>query len=177
MIGIRNAHVPGDIEVIRQLWTEHLTLGNNELESQYGFRLPVQEAVEADIADLGKYLPPDGRLILAWKGDQPAGIGCMKRLGPTTAEFKRMFVRPPFRGLGIGRAILERLRDACRDEGYTAVRLDSARFMTSAHALYRSVGFVEIPPYPETEIPEPYRQHWVFMERQVTTAWTPVQPR
>jgi GNAT superfamily N-acetyltransferase len=175
MIGIRNARVPEDLEVIRDLWTEYLTRGNDELESRYGVRMPVQETVEADLASVGKYLPPDGRLILAWKGTAPAGIGCMKRLGPTTAELKRMYVRPALRGLGIGRAILERLRDACRDEGYTSVRLDSARFMTSAHALYRSVGFVEIPAYPETEIPEAYRQHWVFMERQVTTAWTPVR--
>lgn len=173
MIGIRNARLPQDLDVIRTLWTEYLTWGSDELEARHGFRMPVQETVEADLASLEKYQPPDGRLILAWKADEPAGVACMRRIGPTTAELKRMYVRPAMRGLGLGRAMLERLRDAVRDAGYTEVRLDSADFMTAAHALYHSVGFVDIGPYPESEIPEAYRKHWVFMEKRITSGLNP----
>jgi len=60
--------------------------------------------------------------------------------------------------------MLEQLIDAARRIGYRRVRLDSPDFMTPAHKLYRSCGCAEIDAYPESEIPDPYRQHWIFME-------------
>ena len=58
-----------------------------------------------------------------------------------------MYVRPSSRGLGVGRAILQRLIDDARALGYRTIRLDSARFMHEAHALYRRFGFVPGSPY------------------------------
>jgi hypothetical protein len=52
--------------------------------------------------------------------------------------------------------------------GYPRIRLDSADFMTGAHGLYRSGGFVDIDPYPGSEIPDRYKPYWVFMERTLT---------
>jgi len=74
-----------------------------------------------------------------------AGGGVIERLtGPAaTAEIKRMYVRPGARRTGVGRAILERLLADARVEGYRFVRLETLRFMVEAHALYRSVGFVD----------------------------------
>jgi hypothetical protein len=70
-----------------------------------------------------------------------------------------------------------RLRDASEmppeeaDEsqltGYKRVRLDSPDFMTAAHSLYRASGFKDIGPYPESEIPDEYKPHWIFMERNL----------
>jgi hypothetical protein len=64
--------------------------------------------------------------------------------------------------------MLEDLLEAARECGYRRVRLDSPDLMTAAHALYRSVGFAEIDPYPETEAPEQYREHRIFMELSLT---------
>ena len=147
------------------MWLEYLTWGNDGLESRYGFRLPVREAVEHDLATTAKFQPPDGRLLLAFEGDVAVGTACMRRIGPDTAEIKRMYVQPPHRGAGVGRALLDQLIAAARRAGYERVRLDSPDFMTTAHALYRASGFVDIGPYPESEIPDEYRSHWVFMER------------
>ncbi len=84
---------------------------------------------------------------------------------PDTAEIKRMYVQPSHRGAGVGRALLDELITAAGRTGYERVRLDSPDFMTAAHGLYRASGFVDIGPYPESEIPDAYKSHWVFMER------------
>ncbi len=60
---------------------------------------------------------------------------------------KRLFVRPQFRGLGIGRLLAEAILDAAHQAGYTCVLLDTLSDMETARALYRDLGFVEIPPY------------------------------
>ena len=64
--------------------------------------------------------------------------------------------------------MLDRLISAAEAAGYVSVRLDSPLFMTEAHALYRSRGFMDIAPYPESEIPDQYKSHWVFMERRIS---------
>ena len=75
-----------------------------------------------------------------------------------------MYVRPDHRGHGIGRSLLNEALTAAGQRGYSTVRLDSAGFMTEAQALYRSAGFDYIKEYAESEVPEEYRRHWVFME-------------
>jgi hypothetical protein len=61
--------------------------------------------------------------------------------------------------------MLDHLITAARTASYQRIRLDSPDFMTSAHALYQSHGFLDIRPYPESEIPDRYKSHWVFIER------------
>ena len=168
MTEIRDADLPRDVDAVGRLWLEYLTWGNDELESRYGFRLPVQETVERDLAAIAKFLPPEGRLFLAFEGDVAVGTACMRRIGLDTVEVKRMYVQPSHRGTGVGRALFDQLIAAARTAGYERVRLDSPEFMTAAHGLYRSNGFVEIGPYPESEIPDEYKPHWVFMERRLT---------
>ena len=162
---IRQADLTRDREAIRDLWLDYLTWGNDELEARHGFRLPVQEAVERDLANIIKFQPPDGCIFLAFVDNTAIGIACLQRIGPATAEVKRMYVRPSNRRNGLGRALLGRLIETARATGYRSLRLDSPDFMTAAHALYRSSGFVDIPPYPESEIPDEYKSYWVFMEK------------
>ena len=83
-----------------------------------------------------------------------------------------MYVQPHVRGVGAGRRLVEQLLTDARAIGYEAVRLESLKFLSAAHALYRSVGFVEITPYAENSMNayqpaeriEIYRSSAVFME-------------
>lgn len=165
---IRQAEFPGDLAAVERLWIAYLSWGNDELEGRYGFRLPVEEAVEHDLRTIAKFQPPDGRLLLAFDDDEAFGIGCLRRIGPDTAEIKRMYVDPSHRRGGSGRAILDQLIDAARLAGYERICLDSSEFMTAAHRLYRSSGFGDIGPYPESEIPDEHKSHWVFMELRLS---------
>jgi GNAT superfamily N-acetyltransferase len=167
MADVRDAALPQDLEIVRQLWLHYLTWGNDELEARYRFRLPVTEAVEHDVAAIGKFQPPDGRLLLAFEDDLPIGTACMRRIGPDTCEIKRMWVEPLHRRGGIGRAMLDRLIEEARMAGYARIKLDSPEFMTAAHRLYRSSGFMDIAPYSESEIPDEYKSHWVYMEKRL----------
>jgi GNAT superfamily N-acetyltransferase len=123
----------------------------------------VQGAVERDLASIRKFRPPDGRLLLAAEDGEMIGTAALQGIGPSTAEIKRMWVAPACRRTGIGGAMLDRLRSAAEAAGYGSLRLDGPLFMTAAHALYRSRGFVDIAPYAESEIPDPYKPHRVSM--------------
>jgi GNAT superfamily N-acetyltransferase len=168
MAEIRHADLSRDLEAVDRLWLEYLAWGNDGLEERYGFRLPVHETVEHDLGAIAKFQPPDGRLLLAFEDDLAVGTACMQRIGTDTAEIKRMYVQPFHRRAGVGRRMLDELIRAARTAGYDRIRLDSPRFMTAAHALYRSRGFVEIRPYAESEIPDEYKSHWIFMERTLS---------
>lgn len=116
------------------------------LVSEYGFQLSQADAERHHVAfraELPKLTAPRGRLLLARLDDETVGVGALKPVDADTAEIKRMYVRPHARGRGIGRALLERLVDDARAEGYALLRLETMVFMTGAHALYRSLGFLD----------------------------------
>ena len=165
IIEIRDAKLPDDVDSIKKLWTDYLTWGNDQMQLLHGVHPHnPTEAVEQDIEMIAKFLPPNGRLILAFVDEKACGIGCLKSINSAIGEIKRMYVDPSFRNIGAGRAILQSLLTAAKEAGYKKVRLDSPKFMEAAHVLYRSVGFKEIPVYPEVEIPEAFRQYLLFME-------------
>ena len=91
---------------------------------------------------LAEVLASGGRVYVAEVDGLAVGVGGLKLLSDTVGEIKRMFVRPTARGLGVGRAIVEKLVADARALGCETIYLESASFMHSAHALYRSVGFV-----------------------------------
>jgi GNAT superfamily N-acetyltransferase len=167
MTSIHQAATDEDRAVVRELFWEYLDWANARLNEEYDINLEIESMVERDMAKLDIFLPPYGRLLLATEGDCTAGIACMRRIGEHTGEIKRMYVRPEFRGRGIGRALVEALLVEAQAIGYATVRLDSTRFMHAAHSLYRSVGFREIEPYSESEIPPELQQRWVFMEKEL----------
>jgi GNAT superfamily N-acetyltransferase len=165
IVEIRDAQLPTDIDCIRQLWTAYLTWGNDKMQLLYGVHPHnPEEAVQQDIEMIAKFLPPNGRLILAFIDGNACGIGCLKSINAEIGEIKRMYVDPSFRNIGAGRAILQSLLTAAKETGYTKVRLDSPKFMEAAHSLYRSFGFADIPVYDEVEIPEEFRKFLLFME-------------
>ena len=102
--------------------------------------------------ELPRLLGPRGRLLVARAGPEVVGAGALKPVDATVAEIKRMYVHPRVRGQGIGRAILERLLADARTIGYQVARLETLIFMREAHALYRSMGFQDIPIFDHSEV-------------------------
>lgn len=102
-----------------------------------------------ELAELpGKYEPPSGRLLLAVQGDQTAGCVAFREIAPGICEMKRLYVRPEFRGTGLGRTLAERIIQAAREIGYRHMHLDTLPGkMDRAITMYRSFGFKEIEPY------------------------------
>jgi GNAT superfamily N-acetyltransferase len=119
---------------------------------RYAASLPFSlsyQGFEAELAALpAPYVPPGGGLLLARRGVDYLGVVGLKRLGDSVAEIKRLYVVPEARGSGLGRMLLTRIVDEARRKQYSRVRLDSdRRSMAAAIALYRALGFVEIPAY------------------------------
>jgi GNAT superfamily N-acetyltransferase len=156
-----------DMHSIKELFWEYLQWANGRVNQEFGVNFDIESMLEQDMAKLEIFSPPEGQIVLAIEGSEVAGIGGLKRLVDSVGEIKRMYLRPVFRGMGLGRALLEELVSEARRIGYQRIRLDSAGFMHEAHSLYRSAGFTEIEPYPESEIPADFQRHWIFMEKRL----------
>jgi ribosomal protein S18 acetylase RimI-like enzyme len=145
VLRITQATTQNDIQEARQLFKEY--------ETALGISLCFQN-FEQELAGLpGDYALPHGRLLLAREDDQVMACIALRPLGPTTCEMKRLFVRPEYRDRGLGRVLVEAIIEEARKIGYTHMRLDTiADRMDRAVALYRSIGFVEIPPYRENPV-------------------------
>ncbi len=118
-----------------------------EYQEWVGFDLCFQD-FEEELEDLpGDYVPPDGRLYLAMTDSAVAGCIALRKIDEVACEMKRLFVRPAFRGTGLGRRLTIKVIRAARDIGYSRIRLDTLPAMSAAIGLYDSLGFVEIAPY------------------------------
>jgi DNA-binding MarR family transcriptional regulator/predicted GNAT family acetyltransferase len=111
-------------------------------------------------AEISEMTPPAGVFFLARLEGESVGCGGLKRVDPTTGEIKRVWTAPAARGLGVARRIVRKLEAAAREMGLKAVRLDSNRALTEAHALYRKEGYREVERFNDN----PYAHHWFAKE-------------
>ena len=139
MLRIVAAKTEADIAQVRELFTEYAAALGVDLSFQN---------FEQELAALpGDYAPPSGRLFLAVEDAQAAACGGLRKIEEEICEMKRLYVRPAFRGKGLGRLLTVALIRAAREIGYARMRLDTLPAMKEAAALYRSLGFREIEPY------------------------------
>ena len=164
MLTILQATTEAHKATVHDLFSEYLHWAVPVLIREYNVVFDAEEVIKHDMENLRIFSPPNWRLLLAYEELTAAGIACVRTIGAQIAEIKRMYVRPAFRRRGIGRALVDTAIKEMQTAGYSTLRLDSARFMTDAHAVYRSFGFREISPYLESEIPAAFHPYWVFME-------------
>ena len=136
---------PTRVSVVQELFREYQAEINIDLSFQ---------DFDSELDSLpGVYSPPRGRLYVANVDSVPAGCIGLRPLKDDTCEMKRLFVRPQFRGLKLGRFLSERVIDDARAIGYASMVLDTLPSMRQAKALYHSLGFREIAPYRFNPIP------------------------
>lgn len=134
---------PDELDALREIVREYVRSLKVDLSFQ---------EIEAELQDLpGEYTEPRGGLLLALVDGEVAGCCALRPLDvsdyPNACEMKRLFVRRPFRGFGLGRQLAEATLDLARRGGYANVLLDTLDEMESARLLYADLGFEDIPPY------------------------------
>jgi ribosomal protein S18 acetylase RimI-like enzyme len=142
-IFLRWAQGPDDIEAVRALFLDY--------QADLGIDLCFQ-GFAAELDELpGVYAPPNGAIALALVGGSPAGCCAFRPLEGSdhlnACEMKRLFVRPAFRGFGLGRQLVDLVLSEARLAGYTNMLLDTLTDMEAARALYQEAGFYEVAPY------------------------------
>ena len=127
------------LDTVKELFVEY--------QAAIGLDLSFQKFGD-ELASLpGKYSLPHGRLYIASVDDSSAGCIALRAINKKHCEMKRLYVRTPFRGLGIGRALAEKVIADAETMGYNRMLLDTLPSMPEAISLYRKLGFVEIEAY------------------------------
>jgi putative acetyltransferase len=139
-LSFAQAETPAQIIQARELFLEYA--------QSLGFSLCFQN-FDKELANLpGDYAPPEGRLLLAEFEGQLVGCVALHKLEPGICEMKRLYLRPQFRGKGLGRVLADRIVAEARQIGYKCMRLDTVEpVMKDAVGMYRKLGFKEIAPY------------------------------
>jgi putative acetyltransferase len=128
---------------------------------EYADNLAVDLCFQGFVSELarlpGEYAAPAGALLLALVDGELAGCGAFRPLPeadmPNACEMKRLYVRPTYRGFGLGRLLAQQLIDQAREAGYSLMYLDTLDEMESARELYATLGFHEVAPYYFNPIP------------------------
>lgn len=143
MVEILTPQSPAEFDAVREIFREYAASLDVDLCFQ---------DFEAELATLpGDYATPRGALLLARVDGKVAGCCALRPLDsadyPNACEMKRLYVRPAFRGHGLGRQLAETILDAAHLYDYDHVLLDTLDEMEAARGLYEDLGFEEIPPY------------------------------
>ncbi|MFJ2769842.1 GNAT family N-acetyltransferase [Streptomyces sp. NPDC087300] len=149
---------PYDSPVAAALWRTYYTEVSDRWYLLHEGRATDPEELEREVAaETGADLaPPDGVLLVAWYGEEPAGTAGVRLLDAGTAELKRVFVREDLRGKGGAPVLLAAAEDAARALGAGRVILDTRTDLVEARSLYARHGYEEIEPLMERQ----YADHW-----------------
>lgn len=152
MYEIKEVKTQKDIKAIQSLFLEYA--------SWLDFPLCFQ-GFDKELATLpGKYSVPEGRLYLVTADGKDAGCIGLRKFSDGVCEMKRLYVRPDYRGTGIGKALVERIIEDAKAIGYQKMRLDTIKEkMGKAVEIYKEHGFIEIDAYYENPNP-----HTLYME-------------
>jgi GNAT superfamily N-acetyltransferase len=165
LLTIAQVKTAADIAAMQELIREYTTWAF-KLEAK-SHEAPTFADLEEELATLpGEFAAPDGRLLLAKCDGKPAGCIALKRHDSTTCELKRFYVRPGFRGLGIGKSLVQQLLDEARRSGYRRMVLDSHHTMKKAHDIYVAFGFKRVSA--PSDFPEELIPVVVFMEADLS---------
>ena len=155
---IRLAASAEDLEQIKHLFREYFEWIRRDLEVDMSY-----QGVEDELASLpGAFSLPDGCLLLAESDGQTVGCVALRRHDTHTCELKRMYVKPEYRGRGIGRALGERIIHEAKCKGYQLMVLDTEVSLKNAQQLYDSLGFKLTQQY--YEVPPDILKRTIFME-------------
>lgn len=145
MVRILAARFPADLRAVIAIFREYVASPTVSLEFQ---------DYESEFADLpGKYVKPDGRLLLARQDGAVVGCAALRRVDGATCELKRVYVCPGARGQHIGRQLVERMIVEARSAGYTSMCLDVLPEFHAAQRLYESLGFLPAPAVSHNPVP------------------------
>jgi GNAT superfamily N-acetyltransferase len=100
--------------------------------------------------------PPAGQFFVAYLHGEAIGCGAVKHHADAPTEIKRMWIAPRARGLGLGRRLLEKLEACALAKGARVAHIETSAVLAEAISLYRSAGWVEVPPFND----EPFADHW-----------------
>jgi carbonic anhydrase len=144
-VEIVTVQTAAQLEGVRRLFEEYW--------SSFGFT-PCFQNFSDELANLpGDYVPPSGALALAFVDYQSAGCAALHRIDATRCEAKRLYVRPAFRGRGLGLALLDWVIARARTAGYREMLGDTMPVMDRALQIYDRYGFERIPPYSDHPTP------------------------
>jgi GNAT superfamily N-acetyltransferase len=164
------AETDEDYAEFGELVVEYWTWLQDRYEHLPGFIDGVggHQALDAELAGLReKYGSPNGLTLLARTEGAVSGGGALMDLGGGVCEMKRVFVRDAFQGRGLGRRLCQALLEAAVTGGYERMCLDTGYQNSEAIAMYRSMGFVDCPPY--RDYPDELLAHLRFMEKALTS--------
>ena len=142
---ISESRWPDDRAIVAALFREYVASLAEDISFQN---------VDDELATLpGKYARPAGVVLIARDGDEAAGAIAYRMVEPGVAEMKRLYVRPAFRGRGLGRELAIELIADARERGYRTMLLDTLASMDAARVLYRDLGFVPVEAYYDNPLP------------------------
>jgi ribosomal protein S18 acetylase RimI-like enzyme len=160
-------------EILINLNEEYLTWVTEQFKEIHSIDISAptgqttQEYARKSVDNIASYTPPQGIYYLLKMDDKIIGMGALRQIRDGIGEIKRMYVKPEYRGKGIGRALLVQLLKKAEDFNFTTIRIDTAGWMKIAQRMYYSAGFRYREEYPESEIPQSIHHLCVFMEKKL----------
>lgn len=142
---IKQVQTEREIKEVRHLFRQYEQFLNIDL----GF-----QEFENELADLpGRYAPPEGALLIAVSGHSVLGCVALRPLSKGVCEMKRLYVRPEYRGTGLGRRLALAIIEKAGELGYSFMRLDTLDRLAAAMHIYETLGFQKIEAYYDNPIP------------------------